>query len=145
MSSTRGFSRSQRVADQIQRELAVLIQREVKDPRVGMVTVSGVKVSRDFAYADVYVTLMNADSVDAVESSIEALTHASGYLRTMLAKAIKLRTMPGLRFHYDETLKKGRRMSSLIDRAIASHQQHAEPENTQETASSEESPGNPAD
>ncbi len=134
--------RLQRVADQIQRELAQLIQLEVNDPRVGMVSVTGVKVSRDLAHADVYVTVMGsvegvsglapgvtldkAGALDRleVEESIKALNAASGYLRTLLAKRSSLRTTPRLIFHYDQSVARGQYLSSLIDRALAADAEH---------------------
>ncbi len=134
--------RLQRVADQIQRELAQLIQLEVNDPRVGMVSVTGVKVSRDLAHADVYVTVMGsvegvsglapgvtldkAGALDRleVEESIKALNQASGYLRTLLAKRSSLRTTPRLIFHYDQSVARGQYLSSLIDRALAADAEH---------------------
>ncbi len=117
--SARGYNRTDRIADQIQRDLAVLLQREVKDPRVGMVTINNVNVSKDLAFADVYVTFMGVDDNQSVEESLEVLDHAGGFLRSLLAKTIQLRTMPRLRFHYDHTVVDGPRMSRLIDRAVA--------------------------
>lgn len=134
--------RLQRVADQIQRELALLIQLEVNDPRVGMVSVTGVKVSRDLAHADVYVTVMGSvDGVSGlapgvtldkagaldkleVEESLKALNAASGYLRSLLAKRTTLRTTPKLIFHYDQSVSRGQYLSSLIDRALAADGEH---------------------
>jgi len=118
----RGFNRTDRIADQIQRDLAVLLQREIKDPRVGMPTVSGVKVSRDLAYADVYVTFMAIDAPEKVKEALEVLEHASGMLRSLLSKSIKLRVMPRLRFHYDQTIVDGPRISALINAAVAEDQ-----------------------
>lgn len=125
--------RLQRIADQIQRELAMLIQLEVNDPRVGMVSVTGVDISRDLAYAKVYVTVMNsASGVDddddtgtgeldklEIEENLKALNKASGYLRSLLAKRLRLRTTPKLQFHYDNSVSRGQELSSLIDEAIA--------------------------
>lgn len=129
-------SRVQRVADQIQRDLATLIQMEVSDPRVGMVSVTGVDVSRDLSYAKVHVTVMNSltdnDSVNdstlsepgdldklEVEENIKALNQAAGYLRTLLAKRLKLRTVPKLQFHYDGSIERGQKLSRMIDDALA--------------------------
>ena len=128
--------RVQRVADQIQRELASLIQLEVNDPRVGMVSVTGVTVSRDLAYAKVYVTVLNTLTEDEavnestlsepgvldkleVEENIKALNKAAGYLRTLLAKRLSLRSVPKLQFHYDGSVQRGQQLSSLIDSALA--------------------------
>lgn len=117
--SARGYKRTDRIADQIQRDLAVLLQREVKDPRVGMVTINSVNVSKDLAFADIYVTFMGIDDDQNVDESLEVLEHAGGFLRSLLAKSIQLRTMPRLRFHYDHTIVDGPRMSRLIDKAVA--------------------------
>ncbi len=134
--------RVQRVADQLQRELAMLIQTEVNDPRVGMVSVTSVKVSRDLAYADVYVTVMGsvdgaaalapgvtldqADELDKLEiqASVKALNSAAGFLRTLLSKRLSLRITPKLKFHFDESVAQGQYLSSLIDRAIAEDDEH---------------------
>ena len=116
--SPRGFKRTDRIADQIQRDLAVVLQREIQDPRVGMVTVSGVKVSKDLAFADVYVSFMGVNSETDCRESVRVLEHASGYLRSVLAREIDLRSMPRLRFHYDSTLVNGARISRLIDEAM---------------------------
>lgn len=117
--SARGYSRTERIADQMQRDLALLLHREIKDPRVGMVTINNVHVSKDLSYADIYVTFMGLDGGTEVKEGIKVLDHAAGFLRTMLAKSIKLRVMPKLRFHYDQTIVDGPRMSRLIDKAVA--------------------------
>ncbi|MFP6826262.1 MAG: 30S ribosome-binding factor RbfA [Pseudohongiellaceae bacterium] len=129
-------ARTQRVADQIRREIAVLIQMELNDPRIGMVSVTAVKVSRDLSYAKIYVTVLNslADSgavnsstlsapgqLDKleIEENLKALNKASGYLRSLLAKRLTLRSVPKLRFHYDGSVERGRHLSELIDNALA--------------------------
>lgn len=135
-------SRAQRVADQIQREIAVLIQLEVNDPRVGMVSITGVDVSNDLAHAKIFVTVLNTltgnpelnrdtlkqpGKLDRLEidENLKALNAASGYLRTLLAKKLTLRAVPKLRFFYDSSVEQGQRLSSLIDEALeADRQQH---------------------
>jgi ribosome-binding factor A len=112
----REFSRGRKVADLIQRELAILIQREVKDPRIGMVTVNEASVSRDLAFADVYFTVLPAENTGEVE---EILNQAGGFLRSELAKTLNTRTTPRLRFHYDATIENGARLSQAIDAARA--------------------------
>jgi ribosome-binding factor A len=114
------FSRGRRVGDHIQRELATLIQQEIKDPRIGMVTISDVKVSRDLAYADVYFTLISTDMAptDRAESE-EVLNSAAGFLRSQLAKSLSTRTTPRLRFHFDVTIENGARMDQAIQAARA--------------------------
>lgn len=113
------YSRTQRVADQIQKELAQLIQLEMKDPRLGMVTVSAVDVSRDMSFADIYVSFLGVDDQEKIDQSLKVLSQAAGFLRSQLARAIKLRFTPQLRFFYDNSLRRGAYLSSLIDEAIA--------------------------
>lgn len=113
------YSRKQRVAEQIQKELAQLIQLEMKDPRLGMVTVSAVEVSRDLAFADVYVSFLGVDDQEKIDQSLKILGQAAGFLRSQLARAIKLRFTPQLRFYYDSSLQRGAYLSSLIDEAVA--------------------------
>ncbi|MBT3437323.1 MAG: 30S ribosome-binding factor RbfA [Oceanospirillaceae bacterium] len=115
------YSRTQRVADQIQRELAALIQREVKDPRVGMATVSAVEVSRDLSHAKVFVTIFNGgENQEEIRESVKVLNNASGFLRSKLGQRMKLRIVPTLRFHFDDSLSRGNYLSNLIDEARAS-------------------------
>ena len=129
-------ARTQRVADQIRREIAVLIQMELNDPRIGMVSVTAVKVSRDLSYAKIYVTVLNSltdsgavnsstlsapgqlDKLE-IEENLKALNKASGYLRSLLAKRLTLRSVPKLRFYYDGSVERGRHLSELIDNALA--------------------------
>ncbi len=117
----REFSRLDRIADQMQRDLAELLRTELKDPRVGMVTINAVKVAKDLGYADVYVTLLTVNEVNEkspeVQESLKALNHAAGFLRSELGRRIKLRTIPQLRFHYDVSVGRGRALDALINRA----------------------------
>lgn len=110
------YSRSRRVADQIQRNMAEIIQQELGDPRVGMVTVTGVDVTHEFERARVYFSIFG--SQEEVETTGKVLNQAAGYLRTALAKRMKLRTTPQLQFVYDESLEKGSHMDSLIKTAV---------------------------
>ncbi|WP_145556532.1 30S ribosome-binding factor RbfA [Yersinia canariae] len=116
------FSRSQRVSQEMQKEIALILQREIKDPRVGMATVSGIELSRDLAYAKVFVTFLNVltDNAgpDTVKNGIKALQDASGYIRTLLGKAMRLRIVPELTFAYDNSLIEGMRMSNLVTNVI---------------------------
>ncbi|HKM14486.1 MAG TPA: 30S ribosome-binding factor RbfA [Marinospirillum sp.] len=115
------FSRLDRIGDQMQRELAVMIQREIKDPRLdAMITVSGVKVSKDLGYADIYVTVLGKeDKPEIIAENMAILKQAAGFLRGRIGQNIKLRVVPQLRFHYDESVQRGQHLSSLIERAIA--------------------------
>ncbi|AIR69355.1 MULTISPECIES: 30S ribosome-binding factor RbfA [Dickeya] len=112
------FSRTQRVAQEMQKELAIIIQREVKDPRVGMATVSGVEVSRDLAYAKVFVTFLNDNEPEQVKAGVKALQDASGFIRMLLGKAMRLRVVPELTFSYDNSLVEGMRMSNLVTNVV---------------------------
>jgi len=112
------YKRTDRIADQMQRDLAELIRSSLKDPRVGMVTVNKVEVARDLGYASVYVTLLTVDDLDAdseeVKSTIKILNGAAGFLRSELSRMIQLRTIPQLRFHFDASVKRGRTLDKLI-------------------------------
>ncbi|MBJ7222596.1 MULTISPECIES: 30S ribosome-binding factor RbfA [unclassified Brenneria] len=112
------FSRTQRVAQEMQKEIAIIIQREVKDPRIGMATVSGVEVSRDLAYAKVFVTFLNDNEPEQVKTAVKALQDASGFIRVLLGKAMRLRVVPELTFSYDNSLVEGMRMSNLVTNVV---------------------------
>ncbi|AYN28739.1 MULTISPECIES: 30S ribosome-binding factor RbfA [Buttiauxella] len=113
------FGRPQRVSQELQKEIAIILQREIKDPRLGMMTtVSGVEVSRDLAYAKVFVTFLNDKDEQAVKEGIKVLQDASGYIRSLLGKAMRLRIVPELTFFYDNSLVEGMRMSNLVSNVI---------------------------
>ncbi|PJE79679.1 30S ribosome-binding factor [invertebrate metagenome] len=124
VSMAKEYSRTQRVADQIQRELARIIQREMKDPRLGMVTISGVSVSRDLAFANIHVSFLGVDEQAVIDESVQVLQKAAGFMRSQLARAIKLRITPQLRFFYDNSIRRGAYLSSLIDQAVTEDQKH---------------------
>lgn len=111
------FSRSKRVGDQIQRELALLIQQEIKDPRIGMVTVTAVQVGREFDIAKVYV--MTSGDEQAKELSLNILNRAAGFLRHELGHRLTIRNTPQLRFLQDISSERGAYLSQLIDKAVA--------------------------
>ncbi|MGL4600066.1 MAG: 30S ribosome-binding factor RbfA [Plesiomonas sp.] len=111
------FSRSKRVAQELQKEVAIILQREVKNPQIGMVTVSSVEVSRDLAYAKVFVTFLFDDN-EAIASGLKSLRDSTGYIRTLVGKAMRLRIVPELRFEYDQSLTEGMRMSNLVTSVI---------------------------
>lgn len=122
----RDYSRTQRIADQLQKELAQLIQFEIKDPRLGMVTVSYAKVSKDLGYADVYITVLplnGKDEAEAIVDSLKILNGAAGFLRGELARNVKLRAIPQLRFHFDQTIERGRHLHHLIEATIRQENQ----------------------
>ncbi|EED34988.1 ribosome-binding factor A [Luminiphilus syltensis NOR5-1B] len=112
----REFTRSQRVGDFLQQELARLIQQEVRDPRAHMVSVTGVDVTRDFAHAKVYYTQLGVDSREAAEETTQVLNGAAGFLRSRIARSATMRTVPRLQFRFDESVGYGRSMEQLIDR-----------------------------
>lgn len=123
----RDYARSRRVGEQIQRELAELIRDEIRDPRVGSVTVSEVTVSKDLGYADTMVTQLGASEETSLEM-VEALNHASGFLRSQLARRLRMKRMPALRFHYDETFDRGARVSRLIEEVVAREESDKSPD-----------------
>ena len=114
----REFSRTERVAQQIQKEIALILQREIKDPRVGMVTVSAVEVSRDLSYAKVFITIFNQEDDNKAKESLKILNDATGYIRSLLGKRIRARIIPELRFVADTSLMEGMRISNLVDSVI---------------------------
>ena len=118
----REFTRAERIADQIQRELAQLVQREVKDPRLGMVTLQHVRVSADLSWADVYFTVLG-ESADEARAAEKVLAKAAGFLRSRLAAGMTTRYTPRLRFHFDEQTEQARRLDSLISEAREQDQQ----------------------
>jgi len=116
----REFTRSERVSDAIQQEVSVLICDSIRDPRVGMASVTDVEVSRDLAYAKVHVTFVGEKSREEIEEAIRALNGAAGYLRKLLASSIKMRKTPQLNFLFDESGRRGQQLSALIDYAVSS-------------------------
>ncbi len=127
----REFTRAERVSDAVQQELAVLIRDEVRDPRVGMVSVTDVDVSRDLAYAKIHVTFVGDHSQKEIDEAMAALNGASGYLRKLLAGSIKLRITPKLTFLFDESGRRGQHLSALIDYAMSTQQDSDQDENDQ--------------
>lgn len=108
-------ARRARIADQIQRELAELIRTELRDPRIGMVTLTGVEVSRDQSHAKVFFTVL-PDA--AAREASEGLARAAGYLRSCLAHRLTTRSVPELHFHYDDSVERGVRLTRLIEEAV---------------------------
>ena len=116
------FSRSSRVAEQVQRELAELIRLELKDPRVGLVTLTGVELTPDYAHAKVfYTTLADPSARQDIDAG---LRRASGFLRRELGRRIRIHTLPELHFVFDESVERGDCLSRLIDEAVASDRKH---------------------
>jgi len=115
----REFTRAERVSDAIQQELAALIRSEVRDPRVGMVNVNEVQISRDLAYGKVFVSFVDERDQSQIDEAINALNGASGYLRKLLASSITLRIVPKISFIFDESGRRAQHLSALIDRAMS--------------------------
>jgi len=113
----KGPARSLRVADQIQRELAEILRTELKDPRVAMITLTGVEVTNDYAHAKVFYTLMG--NAEERAATAVGLKQAGGFLRSQIARRIKLHSIPQLHFVYDASVERGFELSRLIDEAIA--------------------------
>jgi len=132
----REYARTDRVGQQIQKEIAVILMREIKDPRLSMTTVSAVEVTRDLAYAKVFVTFFN-DNDDEIKASLEVLAEAEGYIRSLLGKRLRARIMPHLRFVYDKSMAEGVRMSALVDQAVASDKSADEQVDDESTIDSE--------
>ncbi|MCE1239572.1 MAG: 30S ribosome-binding factor RbfA [Azonexaceae bacterium] len=112
----RGFQRSDRVAEQVRRDLADLIRNELKDPRVGMISLTAVELTPDYAHAKVFFTTLDADHLEEVE---RGLKRAAGFLRRELGRRIHIHTLPELHFVYDNSLERGSSLSQLIDKANA--------------------------
>jgi len=110
--------RDLRVADFIRDELAKIIGQQMRDPRVGMVNVNEVKVSRDLSYADVYVSSLDTESAEARQELVDVLNKAAGFFRSELAKRHRMRTTPKLRIHYDQLMEEGPRLEALIEKAV---------------------------
>jgi|SRR5688500_13998639 ribosome-binding factor A len=111
------FPRSRRIAEQVQRELSGIIRLELKDPRVGMITITDVEVTLDQKVAKVFFTLLGDES--KIEETTRGLQHAAGFLRSQLAQRFEMRSVPQLQFVYDASVERGVRLSRLIDVAVA--------------------------
>lgn len=120
----REFSREERVADFIRDELASIIQRQMRDPRVGMVSVNEAKVSKDLSWADVYVSSHETKTDEERAELVGVLNKAAGYFRSELAKRHTMRTTPKPRFHYDEVIERGPELESLIEKALRSDEEN---------------------
>ena len=115
----REFGRDLRVADMVRQEISGIMQRQMRDPRIGAVSVNDVRVSKDLSFADVYVSSMDAAGAEEQAELVAVLNRASGFFRTELAKRHSMRTTPRPRFHYDVSVERGPRLEKLITRALA--------------------------
>ncbi len=120
----REFTRAERVADALQRELAALIREEMGDPRVNFVNITAVDVSRDLSAAKVHVNYVQARELAERAVGVKVLNGACGFLRTKLAKRMQLRIVPSLTFIYDDSGRRGQQLSALIDTALAADKQN---------------------
>ena len=118
------YSRGTRVAEQIKRELALMIQMEVKDPRVGFISLTDVEPTPDYAHAKVFFTCLHPEEVDAI---IAGLRRASIFLRRELGRRVRIHTTPELHFVYDASIARGNQLSQLIDQALKEDEQRAGP------------------
>ncbi|HIG79697.1 MAG TPA: 30S ribosome-binding factor RbfA [Cycloclasticus sp.] len=110
----REFLRFQRVERQLQRELAEILQRDIRDPEVGFVTVSGVEVTKDIAIAKVFISVLTTKDDESKQSSVAALNRASNYIHGMVSKRMRMRMVPELRFFLDESIEQGIKMDALL-------------------------------
>ncbi|TFH12011.1 MAG: 30S ribosome-binding factor RbfA [Nitrosomonadales bacterium] len=120
----RDYSRTLRIADQIQRELADLIRNELKDKRVGMITITGVDVSQDYGHAKIFYTSLGSAEDNFLTDN--GLQHAATFLRSQLSHRLRLRVVPLLHFIYDKSVERGIRLSQLIDKAVKEDEQGRE-------------------
>ncbi len=112
------YSRSERVADFIKREVASLLQKELRDPRVSHPNVNAVVVSRDMSNAKIYVTFLDKETAEEAKEAIEVLNGAAGFIRSQVAAQHTMRSTPKLKFYFDESVRTGEHLSNLIDRAL---------------------------
>ena len=110
----RGFQRSERVAEQVRRDLADLIRTELKDPRVGMISLTAVDLTPDYAHAKIHFTTLDSAHLEEIQ---RGLKRAAGFLRRELGRRIHIHTLPELHFVYDNSLERGMSLSQLIDQA----------------------------
>jgi ribosome-binding factor A len=114
------YARTDRIAQQIQREIAELVRLQINDPRVRLVTITGVDVAGDYSHAKIYFTRLDGKHDEAQQG----LDHASGFLRSQLSRSLKLRVMPQLHFVFDASVERGSHLSQLIEQAVASDKSH---------------------
>ena len=118
---SREFNRSQRMAEQIRRELAEIVRDELKDPRLGLCSFTAVKLSRDLSHAVVFCTVLDDGHRD---ESIATLNRAAGFIRSQIASRIRARSVPMLKFINDDSVERGAAMEELINKAIEADQMH---------------------
>jgi ribosome-binding factor A len=124
--------RGLRVADQIQRDLAEIISFELKDPRIGMITITEVQLTPDYAHAKVFFTLL-LDKPEQIKNNVDGLNSAAGFIRNLLGKRLHIHTLPMLHFVHDTSTSRGMEMSLLIDEANKTRALDAEPDAVPDT------------
>jgi ribosome-binding factor A len=122
----REFSRSQRMAEQIRRDLSEIIRDEIKDPRLGLFTITEVRLSKDLGQALVFCSVLNQEES---EETIATLNRATGFLRSQIAARIRARTVPVLKFRNDDSQQRGEAMDALISQAVSADQAHSDDDN----------------
>ncbi|MFT3963701.1 30S ribosome-binding factor RbfA [Propionivibrio sp.] len=130
MTASKGFSRRDRISEQIRRELAELIRTELKDPRVGMISITGVEVSADYAHAKVFFSSMSGR--EHLDSVLAGLQKAAGFLRRELGRRITIHNTPQLHFVFDESLERGADLSKLIEQAVSISKAPDSPDSTED-------------
>lgn len=130
MTASKGFSRRDRISEQIRRELAELIRTELKDPRVGMISITGVEVSADYAHAKVFFSSMSGR--EHLDSVLAGLQKAAGFLRRELGRRITIHNTPQLHFVFDESLERGADLSKLIEQAVSISKTPDSPDSTED-------------
>ena len=130
MTASKGFSRRDRISEQIRRELAELIRTELKDPRVGMISITGVEVSADYAHAKVFFSSMSGR--EHLDSVLACLQKAAGFLRRELGRRITIHSTPQLHFVFDESLERGADLSKLIEQAVSISKAPDSPDSTED-------------
>ncbi len=118
----RPYGRELRVADHIRERLVEFIRLDMRDPRVGMVSINDVRVSKDLTSANVYVSSLTANTPELRSELVAVLNKAAGFLRTRLARESTMRITPSLQFHYDEVWERGSELDALIEKAVAADQ-----------------------
>ena len=115
MSRTRLHHRKDRIQEEIKKEIADILHREVKDPRIGFISITDVEISDDLSYVKVFYSSLNEDKLDEIQ---EGLDKATGYIRSEIGKRIRLRLVPELSFRYDASLKRGAHIDRLLEEAL---------------------------
>lgn len=130
---SREFSRTDRVAQQIHKEVASILQNEFKhrEPDLGLVTVSGVEVSRDLAHAKIYVTFYHNDE-SKITNDLSCLVDNRGFVRSLLAKRVRMRNIPAVHFHRDSSIVEGARIAGLVNKALAEDEKKRQNDNEQD-------------